>query len=50
VTCNGATTWCPTTCPTICADECCECAQRGGCLHCCHCEGGNFADCLNNCG
>jgi hypothetical protein len=52
VTCNGVTTWCPTPCSSICNDtfECCQCAKTGGCVPCCRCEGGNFADCLNNCG
>jgi hypothetical protein len=56
VTCDGVTTWCPTVCPSPCAGltgtqyQCCQCDQTGDCLHCCRCAGGNFADCLNNCG
>jgi hypothetical protein len=49
VTCDGNTFWCPTQCTTTC-DRCCQCAQTGECLPCCRCAGGNFADCLNNCG
>jgi hypothetical protein len=30
--------------------QCCQCDQTGGCVPCCRCGGGNFADCLNNCG
>ncbi|HEX4959285.1 MAG TPA: hypothetical protein VF173_00505 [Thermoanaerobaculia bacterium] len=51
VTCDGVTTVCPTQCSSTCTDTpaCCKCVQTGGCVPCCRCDGGNFADCLEQC-
>ena len=40
VTCDGVTTWCPTSCPTTCGPQCqsCEtCNQTWDCFACCRC-------------
>jgi hypothetical protein len=50
VSCNNGgtvtTTWCPTACPN---DFCYNCAQTGGCVDCCRCDGGGPVICNNCC-
>lgn len=48
VTCDGVTTYCPTTCPTC--NNCCRCAQTGDCFACCRCDGGTLFQCSEACG
>jgi hypothetical protein len=46
VTCDGVTTWCPTTCPI---DWCGRCATYGDCISCCRCDGGSGPACRAEC-
>ena len=54
VTCDGATTWCPTACN--CNSYfgiqrwCCLCACNGDCISCCRCDGGGAGQCAFQCG
>jgi|SRR6202035_1584770 len=49
VTCDGATTWCPTTCGGYYQHRCCACAQTGDCMSCCVCAGGSIDQCSLEC-
>ena len=48
VTCDGTTYWCSPVCPGP-AGNCEACAQTGGCVDCCRCEGGTTMQCNNCC-
>jgi hypothetical protein len=48
VTCNGVTTWCPTTCPP--SVWCQQCDATGDCFACCRCDGGGAGHCAFVCG
>ncbi|HEX4965303.1 MAG TPA: hypothetical protein VF173_31125 [Thermoanaerobaculia bacterium] len=56
VTCDGVTTWCPTTCPAPCSTgtviqrACCQCDLTGDCFNCCRCDGGSGPHCALQCG
>jgi hypothetical protein len=54
VTCDGATTWCPTACNCNSyfgtQKWCCLCACNGDCFSCCRCDGGGAGQCAFQCG
>jgi hypothetical protein len=48
VTCDGATTWCPTACG--CSNQyCCECQASEDCYSCCRCQGYGDIICSRMC-
>jgi hypothetical protein len=52
VVCDGVTTSCPACCTGRLLSieyKCCECDMTGDCEACCRCNGGDLAQCFNQC-